>query len=85
MNNQITFLEANISPTEYRMQRAAIMYLNRVLLEGPSHPLFPDFTNTATCLNPIISNKNIINPKTQDGPVVSNNWLQNIIQALRHL
>ena len=45
------------------MQRAAIMYLNQVLLEGPSHPLFPDFTNTATCLNPIISNKKYKHPK----------------------
>ena len=39
------------------------MYLNQVLLEGPSHPLFPDFTNTATCLNPIISNKKYKHPK----------------------
>ena len=63
INNQITFLEANIPLTEYRMQRAAIMYLNQVVLEGPSHPLFPDFTNTATCLNPIISNKKNNQPK----------------------
>ena len=45
------------------MQRAAIMYLNQVLLEGPSHPLFPDLTNTATCLNPIVSNKKYKQPK----------------------
>ena len=26
INNQLTFIEANIPPAEYRMQRAAIMY-----------------------------------------------------------
>ena len=36
------------------MQRAAIMYFTQVLIEGPTHPLFPDFTNTPIALNPII-------------------------------
>ena len=75
INDQITFLEANIPPTEYRMQRAAIMYLNQVLLEGPSHPLFPDFTNTATCLNPIISNKKYKQPK-------NTRWSSNVKQLI---
>ena len=55
------------------MQQAAIMYYNQVLIEGPTHPLFPDFTNTPTIFNTITTKNNT--PK-------NTRWSSNIKQLI---